>query len=160
MKYIPIIQTALKESDKQNTDDSPIKIEPFKSEKNYLNYNHVLTLNIAETEGLRNSYIIPTEDDYKNGYYIRYFLKKRNEMLIQEVDNTIYNADGVKFDNTLYEKFELIWKLNGPLHDKLKNNSIIEYGIIDTNKRTVNAINKKYNISLDKIIRNYSEFAI
>lgn len=157
MKYTPTIP-------KQNTatplaDYSPIKDDAYTNEKNYIDYDSQISLTIPEFDYVDTKSPTPEEDDYKKGYFVRYFLMKKNEDVITEVTNEIYNGEDLLFDSKLYSKFELKWKLTGALYDNVINGMIIEYGIINTNKRSVNVINDKYHIRLDRIIRNYAEFS-
>lgn len=59
---------------------------------------------------------IPSNDDYKNGEFNRYFCKKTNEILYLEINLETYNKLNNK-DSTilypLYYPFKLIWKLTG-----------------------------------------------
>jgi hypothetical protein len=53
--------------------------------------------------------LFPTEGDYKNGSFIRYFFKKRNEYLFKEITKDELN----NVDKNLYITFELRWILTG-----------------------------------------------
>lgn len=90
-----------------------------------------------------NPYIpIITIKDYVKSYLVRYFIKRRNSVLpIMEIDERQYNTLPVKFfgiDENLYDGIKLEWKIYGSKNDiKDLNGNIIEYGIIDTNYRTL-----------------------
>ena len=54
--------------------------------------------------------MFPTPEDYKRGVFTRYFKKKRNELLYEELTKNQYDND---VNNTLYLKFQLQWQLTG-----------------------------------------------
>jgi len=59
--------------------------------------------------------LYPTEQDYKNGMFNRYFSKKRNEYLFEELTKAQYdqlnNPSSLRF--TLYQPFFIKWMLTG-----------------------------------------------
>lgn len=59
--------------------------------------------------------LYPTEQDYSNGMFIRYFSKKRNEYLFKELTKDEYdklnNPKNTMF--TLYKPFSIKWMLTG-----------------------------------------------
>jgi hypothetical protein len=59
--------------------------------------------------------LYPTPDDYKNGMFNRYFSKKRNEYLFEELTKDQYdqlnNPNSTRF--TLYKPFFIKWMLTG-----------------------------------------------
>jgi hypothetical protein len=59
--------------------------------------------------------LYPTEQDYKNGMFLRYFSKKRNEYLFEELTkdqyDTLNNPKNPMF--TLYKPFFIKWMLTG-----------------------------------------------
>lgn len=54
--------------------------------------------------------MFPTPEDYKKGVFTRYFKKKRNELLYEELTLDQYDND---VDDTLYYKFQIQWQLVG-----------------------------------------------
>jgi hypothetical protein len=54
--------------------------------------------------------MFPIPEDYKRGIFTRYFKKKRNEFLYEELTKDQYDND---VNNTLYFKFQLQWQLTG-----------------------------------------------
>ena len=67
----------------------------------------------------------PTNENYEDGQYIRYFVQKKNEPLkIYEIDQDQYSAcnqdNQVGIDLRIYNKFELRWQLTGK--DAVQNN--------------------------------------
>jgi hypothetical protein len=59
--------------------------------------------------------LYPTEQDYMNGMFMRYFSKKRNEYLFEELTKAQYdqlnNPSSLRF--TLYQPFFIKWMLTG-----------------------------------------------
>jgi len=59
--------------------------------------------------------LYPTEKDYENGMFMRYFSRKRNEYLFEELTKDQYDAlnnpKNVMF--TLYQPFFIKWMLTG-----------------------------------------------
>jgi len=53
--------------------------------------------------------LYPTPKDYKVGVFTRYFIKKRNEFLFDELTKDQYND----VNTTLYIKFQIQWQLVG-----------------------------------------------
>lgn len=104
--------------------------------------------------------IYPTEEDYKKGYFTRYFIKQRNYSKILEIDKNQYNSLSTTkgINENFYKGVELDWKLTGSFNDIYKNGIIKYHGIEDTNKRTV--LLKDITLSgLKLFITNYTQFA-
>ena len=59
--------------------------------------------------------LFPTEQDYKDGMFIRYFSKKRNEYLFEELTkdqyDTLNNPKLIRY--TIYKPFYIKWMLTG-----------------------------------------------
>lgn len=73
---------------------------------------------------------LPQEKDYKNGYFIRYFLKKTNEYQFIEVSKKEYNffeSRDPKVEHNLYVSFTLKWKLKGVKDEVYKLNQTLVY---------------------------------
>lgn len=118
------------------------------------------TTRITPTE----QYPIPDEDDYANGRIRRYFLKRRNYAAytdIMEIDKRQYRLwkkPKMGIDETLYTAIEIDWKLTGPLHDEVVGMNT-EYGVYDTNLRTVQLYNSKFSGLFD-FLTDYTELSI
>lgn len=108
-------------------------------------------------------YSPPTEKDYRNGSYKRYFSKKVNDSNsnIIEIDKDQYdkiiNKSG-DLDYILYKAIELDWKLTGSRNDIYENGELKEYGIYDTNRRLILMKNISFK-NLNKFLTNPLEFA-
>jgi hypothetical protein len=59
--------------------------------------------------------LYPTEQDYKNGMFLRYFSKKRNEYLFKELTKDQYDTlnNPRNNDYTIYQPFFIKWMLTG-----------------------------------------------
>ena len=68
------------------------------------------TLNAPSLTVSSTSPMFPTPKDYERGVFTRYFKKKRNELLYEELTKDQYDND---VNNTLYFKFQLQWQLTG-----------------------------------------------
>ena len=58
----------------------------------------------------------PTQQDYQNGEFRRYFCKKTNEILYLEIDQNTFDkleAKDPQYQWTLYTPFNLPWRLTG-----------------------------------------------
>ena len=109
-------------------------------------------------------FIKPTNDDYTEGFVVRHFAYKRNErnQFFVEVDKkqTIdYYVDRMGMNRYLYGLFDLTWKLTGPEFDiKNSEGNIIEFGVVDTNKRTVARLSREFPI-LAVTLNNPKQFS-
>ena len=74
----------------------------------------------SSTNSTQNKYLpqfntpLPTEDDYTNGNFTRYFCKKTNEPKILEITQTTYNRLVGKSEDilwSLYEPFKIPWSI-------------------------------------------------
>jgi hypothetical protein len=103
-------------------------------------------------------YPIPTESDYKKGFYTRYIIQRRNYLQeIIEIDSEQYsslNTPDTGIDGNLYKGITLDWKLTGT-----KNDTSTEKGVEDTNRRLVEL--KDFDMKgLKQYLTDYLEFTI
>lgn len=84
----------------------------------------------------------PTDDDYKKTFITRYFISRNDSTYpIIEINEKQYTSIATPFsglDENLYKGITLDWKIYGPKNDIISNGLIIQYGIADTNQRTLN----------------------
>lgn len=59
--------------------------------------------------------LFPTDQDYKNGFFTRYFSRKRNEYLFEELTQSQYNDLNQPSNRrfSLYKPFSIKWMLTG-----------------------------------------------
>lgn len=108
---------------------------------------------------------LPVQKDYKNGKFIRYFLRRRNYNVyadILEIDEMQFrswkNPNG-GIDDALYFAIAIDWKLTGPLNDIVIDNANVIYGVADTNARTVQLKNNTMP-GLINVLTDYIEYSI
>ena len=139
------------------------------------NENAKVYVNLADNKGYKTdlefddpvySSPLPEKKDYLAGYFLRYFIKQRNdrEARILEIDKDQYDKlipdSGI--NPSFYKGVGFRWKLKGPKNDILaKNNTILRPGIEDTNRRTVNQYNRDLvglNLVIGNRLTKYSEY--
>jgi len=129
---------------------------------NFINKNTFLN-NLNKAKELRPTILSPTPNDYINGFITRYFAKKLNVEGIQifEISQQDYN-DVLNNTNkylSLYQVISLEWKITGPNYDNNDNPISPTYGVMDTNKRTLE-IKEKEMPGIKKYFENrLKEFA-
>ena len=108
--------------------------------------------------------VIPDLDDYENGKFIRYFLRRRNYSTYEdiiEIDKPqwkLWRRQGSGINEKLYQGLELSWKLTGPLHD-IPDTFNTKYGVADTNQRLV-FLKDREMPGLKNFLTNYIELTI
>lgn len=114
--------------------------------------------------GKPNSYYPqPQESDYRRGFIIRYFTKKENQKgfiteISQEEYNSIVNGTA-DYDISIYQTAKIFWKISGPLRSQRKSQYNIIAGIIETNQRLTEEINKNFLGIIEFIGGEYDKFA-
>ena len=81
--------------------------------------------------------VLPTNQDYKNGEFRRFFCKKTNEIQYIEIDIPTYNkliAQDPQILWQLYEPFNITWKLTGTIQEVVR----INYNIVQLASKTKN----------------------
>jgi hypothetical protein len=127
-------------------------------------YTRVLKGNNEEVQQLpkysipRPSLPIPTDDDYKRGFFSRYFMKRVNGDIINEINRETFNdiSQGIKHNKALYTTTSLLWQITGQLETTI-NNGIITRGVKQINFETI----QKYSlvfIGIDQYLTDYAEF--
>lgn len=132
--------------------------------------NNIYNSVAPQTAGQLETFKIPvayypyvTEDDYKRKFITRYFAKKRNQPgYILEVDkqthDSLKNTDS-EYDYITYEAISTFWQIVGPLHDDRTNKQYKVAGIIDTNKRLIEAKEPGFTGLIAFIGGDYTKFA-
>jgi len=140
------------------TSDTPIIVPGNET------YNTVAAPSLLLTSQVPKSFNPqPTDQDYKAGYFTRYFAKKRTMAgFVIEVDQPTYTslqtADSV-YDYITYQATSVLWQLTGPLHNTRPPGKYPIAGIIDTNTRLVAAKEPTFQGLTDYIGGNYTKFS-
>lgn len=109
----------------------------LKSDINTKKYSHPIT-----------SISTPSQDEYKRGYFYRYFAVKRNDPpVIREINKDEYfnsgNSGGL--NTFLYKTGKIKWHLIGDEYDTTDSNGrVTKRGVIDNNIREVVALTQIY----------------
>ena len=113
-----------------NTPDGGALTDGNDDYENYINlsptvYQRATGVNIVDKQSIINSVPLPTETDYENLNFQRYFLKKTTNYLYTETSNDTYNLivdqdPSVQYET--YEPIELTWRISGKLIDVYKQN--------------------------------------
>jgi len=97
---------------------------------------------------------LPSDQDYKDGYVERYFVKKINENIIIEIDRT-----GTSTINLyLYKLATLKWKISGPKNNIYKNNILEKDGVEEFNKFEIERVKKEEGVDLSSTLPNLLEY--
>lgn len=84
----------------------------------------------------------PTTQDYKRGWFNRYFARKTNDTTAQyyEIDKDQYDKIRNKM-MPLYTAVQLRWKISGRISDIVNaSGDIVEPGVSDTNNRSIKLV--------------------
>jgi hypothetical protein len=104
-----------------NNSNSPIDYAQLKSLNTFTESITLVPYYIAS---------VPTEQDYQIGEFRRYFCKKTNEILYLEINKATYDkliVKDIQYLYSLYEPFNLPWKLTGTKEEVEKiNRNIVE----------------------------------
>jgi hypothetical protein len=86
----------------------------------------------------------PTPDDYQKTYFTRYILqyKLSTSPIYIEVNKNTYYTVLSSPDSLFYNTAEVLWKISGPLYDIKQGNLLVQGGIIDSNKRSIQEAEK------------------
>ena len=106
---------------------------------------------------------IVLESDYSRGYFTRYFVKRTNQrgyvMEISEAEFESIRNGTATYDISFYQTASLIWKLTGPLKSKRISQYQVREGIVDTNQRIVESLNKSFAGLKEFIAEEYAKFS-
>jgi len=94
--------------------------------------------------------VLPSNQDYKNGEFRRFFCKKTNEIQYIEINIDIYNKLLLKDPQILwqlYEPFNITWKLTGTIQEVVR----INYNIVQLASKTKNLPRFEEYLKLDYI---------
>lgn len=105
----------------------------------------------------------PLEDDYKRGYFTRYFGKNVSGpgyiIEISKRDWTLIQNGEVETNVLGYEIADMLWQLTGPLNDRRISQYQIQGGVYDTNKRVTEGEERTFRGIINFIGGDYTKFA-
>ncbi|MCK9430172.1 MAG: hypothetical protein M0R17_09230 [Candidatus Omnitrophica bacterium] len=155
-KYYP---AQIKKINKESTSNVNVGVYTSYNQSNVISeYNNIKQAKKL-TQSIQPLQIKPTVDEYKDGYFNRYFLKKITDNKIFEIDKKSYDLySGGIIDKNLYTGIKIIWKITGKIESIQKNELIIELGVEDFNKKVVQVAEKEFNGLLSFISKNYIMF--
>lgn len=135
---------------------------PISVQRQLLRNSKTATL-IKANSAPKSYYPKPIQSDYDLGYIDRYFLKRQNDKgYIMEISPSEYasiNNGTALYDTTFLETQQIRWKLTGALNTVRLGQYDIRAGIIDTNKRLIEAANLNFFGLVEFIGGEYSKFA-
>jgi len=97
---------------------SPIATDDIESTPSLdsINYNNILTITQPYSNIPQYNPVLPTQQDYQNGEFIRYFCKKSNELIYIEIDKSQYDRLVSKNPDILWQlyiPFNIAWQITG-----------------------------------------------
>jgi hypothetical protein len=136
-------------------DETSVELTPIPSA--IREYKSVKTVDTA----LVTAYIpVPTEKDYKQGWFVRYFARQANDpsALYTEIDEAQFGeVDGDA--KPLYVGVNIRWKISGPEFDLVDalTLKVIEPGVFNTNDRSIRKLESTHP-GLRFRLQNLTEF--
>lgn len=107
-----------------------------------------------------DEYISPTKDDYNAGYFTRYIAKVNPSSDIRYIEITKGSFDEIlKQNNPFYTPVSLLWKIYGPVFDIYQEDIRIESGIVNTNLRSIQQIEKTIP-GISSFLTDYVKYAL
>lgn len=98
---------------------------------------------------------LPNEEDYKNGQFIRYFVKKSNENIFVEINKDeyeLFKIKNIKVQFNLYVPIQIPWNLTGDRTNVFNNNKSIS-NIYETRDKLY-GFSLSFKNKFDKYYRN------
>jgi len=151
-------------------DDNSLLLRSIISEKpltldkalknNQISYGFTKHYDISTAPTLyKGDFIIPTEEEYNNGYFTRYIVQLKSSQLpyIVEITGDNYAKLTQTEDKYYYNTAEMLWKLVGPLDDIFNDNIRVEAGVRDTNLRSLQEAEKRIK-GISKVFLNPLQF--
>ena len=161
-ELIPVVeQTVQNIRNLKSTTNFPDNNDPLVQDYDVINLR--TSLQGQSFQVPRPYYPQPTETDYKRKSIMRYFAKKRDRAgyiieVNKETHDSLKNTDSV-YDYVTYETISTLWQISGPLYDDRTNRQYKIAGIIDTNKRLIEAKEPGFPGLIAYIGGDYAKYA-
>lgn len=99
---------------------------------NLMNYNYSaikkLNKSSLEKQEIKNITTYPTDKEYQDGIFTRYFVVKINENIFTEINKELFTdlkSKNAKYNWELFIPFKLLWDINGDVINSYKTNKNI-----------------------------------
>jgi len=96
----------------------------------------------------------PTDQNYVDGFFIRWFSKRINSNVATEVSS----EQSSFIDTSLYSTVSLNWKISGPKENKVSNGIVENEGVIKANLREIERVKRETQVDLFQTLKNPLEF--
>jgi len=113
---------------------------------------------IDKEVGLKHTYVKPTPNDYKNGFFIRYFVKDSRVGKVYEITKQEYTVL-VKQKKPYRRTAKMEWLLKGPAESQTINNYVYP-GTSAKNENSTKKIERILSGIQEQILKNSAEFVI
>ena len=126
--------------EKRNAAKYPVRLVPLTRSQDKFVYNDLKRFDFAKDwPGIVAMPPDITEKDEKRGWYMKYVAKYLPSGEFMEIDKSQYELLTAKKNvhTDLYETAFLKWRIRGFMFDKINLGAIQEYGIVDTNRRSI-----------------------
>ena len=109
---------------------SPIATDDIESTPSLdsINYNNILINTQPYSNIPQYNPVLPTQQDYQNGEFTRYFCKKSNELIYIEIDKSQYDRLISKNPDILWQlyiPFNIAWQITGDKEQVARTNKNI-----------------------------------
>lgn len=92
----------------------------------------------------------PSDTNYKNGYFLRWFAKRVNQNITTEIDPNQKNL----IDSNLYTVVSLTWRISGPMDPITINNITEKSGVRTENLREIDRVLNETKVDLRQSLKN------
>lgn len=92
----------------------------------------------------------PTGEDYSNGFFIRWFSMRVNELKATEIDPDFSG----NIDSNLYKTVSLTWVISGPKNRIVTDGVINKFGIAERNLSEIERVKIEEDVDLSRTLTN------
>ena len=91
---------------------------------------------------------VPSDSDYRRGFFVRYFVKRVNGDVIIEVNRENYES----ITKSLYESVDIRWEITGTKNDVYSNGKLQSSGVTEKNTKSIKIAEKTLTGITNKLI--------